>query len=202
MILSSAGYALLQSGGNILTEVTGTVKCERCRRKQATIHLTEIIREVKAELHLCEACARDFGLDSRLGSLSLSIPDIVSYLEPGAENGLQGQVYCHSCGSGLDDIQQSGMAGCDDCYRYLEKGLASVLARAGGGQAGYAGKIPLNARHSADEVRESMPVWGSGDTLADLRQQLARAVEAENYEQAARLRDLIKEQDGVCGREN
>ena len=52
--------------------------CELCKQTQATVHLTEIVNEQMAELHLCEACANQkgaqmeshFGLSELLGGLA------------------------------------------------------------------------------------------------------------------------------------
>ena len=55
--------------------------CERCKQREATVHLTEIIRNEKTEIHLCDSCARDMGLSSHGGGFSLTVSDMLSFLD-------------------------------------------------------------------------------------------------------------------------
>ena len=71
--------------------------CERCKKRDSTVHLTEIIKSVRSEVHLCEQCARDIGFNAKLSNYSLSIPDMLSFLDDDMAENDTG--VCPCCGS-------------------------------------------------------------------------------------------------------
>lgn len=156
------------------------MQCERCRHKDATVHLTEIIKGVRSEVHLCEQCARDIGLNSKLNSCSLSIPDMMSYLDEGAGSGR----VCRFCGSSDADLDSSGRVGCPHCYEALAEQIAALYPEV---LTPYGGKHPSSAK-DAPQVRHEEPEQSE----SYLKKQLDEAVREERYEDAAKLRDLIR----------
>ena len=157
------------------------MQCERCRHKDATVHLTEIIKGVRSEVHLCEQCARDIGLNSKLNSCSLSIPDMMSYLDEGAVG--NGEV-CRSCGCSSADLDGSGRVGCPHCYEDLAGPISALYPEV---MASYAGKHPSSVKADSP-VRQEPPE----QSASYLKKQLDEAVREERYEDAAKLRDLIR----------
>ncbi|MDR1668468.1 MAG: UvrB/UvrC motif-containing protein [Oscillospiraceae bacterium] len=87
---------------------------------------------------------------------------------------------CPTCGITLAEISQAGRAGCPDCYTYFSERLTPYIRRVHG-PAAHTGRIPRSAgAHIAKKRR-----------LAELREQLNAAIERQEFEQCAKLRDEI-----------
>ena len=119
------------------------MQCERCKNTEATIHLTEIIKDVKSEVHLCENCARGIGLNSKLSNFSLTIPEMLSFLDINEVEDYDDGSICKSCGLTFMNYSREGKLGCPDCYRYLSDSLKSVIFGYHGATK-YLGKHPSN----------------------------------------------------------
>jgi protein arginine kinase activator len=170
------------------------VQCENCGQRPATFHQTVIINGQTQETHLCQVCAQEKGLLAEMpyGEFSfpnLSIPDLLSsFLGQDPFAGLrtappqQAEPRCQSCGMTYSQFAESGRLGCAQCYDYLEPYLLPLIKRIHGTTA-HTGKAPKRTGGIARKKRE----------LAMLRKQLQDAVANERYEEAARLRDQIKQ---------
>jgi len=170
--------------------------CEICKKAEATIHLTEIIKDVKSEIHLCENCAREIGLNSKLSNFSISVPEMLTFLDVNDVEEKGDDTICRTCGLSFVDYSRNGKLGCQDCYRYLRDSLLSVIVSYHG-EKRHVGKLPGNICGSGSAV--SAPVSGerAGYTVAELRERLEKAVEEERYEDAAILRDRIRTLSGM-----
>ena len=171
--------------------------CERCKNIEATIHLTEIIKDVKSELHLCENCAREIGLNSKLSNFSLSIPEMLSFLDIDEVDEVVNGSVCKSCGLSFADYSRESKLGCPDCYRYLGESLKSVIA-------GYHGAVKHTGKHPNNpagitSVTYEKPVVPADPkkSMEELKTMLSRAVVDERYEEAALLRDKIRELEAL-----
>ena len=156
--------------------------CECCQEHEATIHLTQVVNGQSKELHLCEECAEQSGLNLQ-GVMSL--PEILFGLggQP-AERGGQDKT-CPHCHFRRNDFKKTARLGCPRCYETFVEELAPMLSAMHKGPQ-HVGKAPARARTATDNTAQQ----------AALQKQLAEAVKAENYEEAARLRDLIRETGG------
>ena len=157
--------------------------CDGCGKNPATVHLTEIVSDQMNELHLCEECARkksqdveqNFGLGDLLGGMA----DI-------NKNGKDKEavsVKCLNCGLTYADFKKIGRLGCGDCYNAFKKYLAPLLKRIHGSSQ-HVGKSPILAKKTLGSKKKI--------DIQELRDKLQRAVEQEQFEEAARLRDQIK----------
>ena len=156
--------------------------CELCKQSQATVHLTEIINDQMTELHLCEACANQKGaqVESHFG-----LSDMLSGLADFSKTQEPEEVStkaCPSCGMTYDDFRKVGRLGCADCYPTFKRSLGSLLKRIHGSPI-HVGKSP---------VRLIKPGKVAKTELLDLKKKLERAIENEEFEEAARLRDQIR----------
>ena len=156
--------------------------CELCKQSQATVHLTEIINDQMTELHLCEACANQKGaqVESHFG-----LSDLLSGLADFSKTQEPEEVAtkaCPSCGMTYDDFRKVGRLGCADCYPTFKRSLGSLLKRIHGSPI-HVGKSP---------VRLIKPSKIAKTELLDLKKKLERAIEHEEFEEAARLRDQIR----------
>lgn len=158
--------------------------CDVCAVNQATVHLTEIIDEQMTELHLCESCAKNksvemeqqFGLADLLAGLS----DLGKTSASGIKEDLR--LKCGACGLSYEDFKKIGRLGCSGCYDAFRKYLIPLLKRIHGSNKHY-GKMPLG---------QAKPVELKSE-LEELKARLQKAIQNEEFEEAARLRDTIKD---------
>lgn len=169
--------------------------CERCRDVEATIHLTEIIKDVKSEIHLCESCARDIGLNAKLSNFSLSVPEMLSFLDINELEDDAAQAVCRTCGLTFLDYSRDGKLGCSDCYLYLKESLRTIIAGYHG-TARHLGKHPLSLEEIPVRSIETIPDVPR-ETIDTLKARLQQAVIEERYEEAAVLRDRIRDYERI-----
>lgn len=158
--------------------------CDICGKNTATVHLTEIIDEQMNELHLCEECAREKSaqMEQQFG-LSDLLAGMAEFEKPTKEKELETvSIKCPNCGLSYADFKKIGRLGCGECYSAFKKYLAPLLRRIHGSAVHY-GKSPLKVVKVAKKKID----------LEDLRANLRKAIEMEAFEEAARLRDQIKE---------
>lgn len=168
------------------------MECERCKKAEATIHLTEIIKDVKSELHLCEACARDVGLNAKLSNFSLSVPEMLSFLDLNEVDQTADELRCKICNYTFIDYNKTGKLGCPDCYQSFAEPMKSIVSSYHGEQR-HIGKLPLYTIDSIKEPARVARVPEIKDSISDLQRQLEYALDEERYEDAAVLRDRLKE---------
>jgi len=159
--------------------------CSVCG-KPATVHLTEIIKGEKREIHLCEQCAREQEITIKT---QFTLPDLLQGLISAHLGGLTDELTklsCPACGMKYMDFRGEGRLGCPNDYEVFAKGLLPLVERIHGATR-HVGKAPRRAGQ-ADPRRQE---------LAELRTELRNAVKQEAYEEAARLRDLIREKENA-----
>lgn len=156
--------------------------CDICQKKQATVHLTEIVDEVMAELHLCEDCAREKSIKMEqqfsLGDLIAGLSDFGKQ----AEEIEKVKLICPSCGLSYEDFRKTGRLGCSDCYIAFKKYLASLLK-----------KIHGSSQHLGKTPSRLPKVVKMKSELQELKTRLQYLIETENFEEAAKVRDKIRE---------
>lgn len=167
------------------------MKCERCKKNDATIHLSEIVKDVKSEVHLCEHCARDVGLNTKGSGFSLSLPEMLTFLSVDDLVDYDNSQVCSTCGCSFSEYKQEGKLGCSDCYIFLESQIEGVISNYYG-EKQYSGKVPAN--YDIPEERNLIQVQDKTKySVAELKSELDIAVNEERYEEAALLRDRIIE---------
>ena len=152
------------------------MKCHHCE-SQATVHLTQIINGQMHKMDLCEACAQEKGVTN---PDNLSIGSLLSEDQSKVGAG-SASMTCESCGTTHQDFKKGGRLGCEACYHVFRPVLEPLLD---GMHAGikHLGKVP-----SRTVIKK-----GEQENEELLRSQLKQAVEEENYEKAAELRDRLK----------
>ncbi len=160
------------------------LNCDKCG-KPATVHLTEITNGQKAEKHLCEDCAVSEGITIKANvPISQLLEDFI--LQGSSEEGEGGGDHvCEICGLRFSEFRKKGLLGCSHDYDAFAQSLDPLLERTHEGATQHVGKVPRRA--GTDQKKMT--------SLLRLRAQLKSAVTAENYEQAAELRDHIKEME-------
>jgi protein arginine kinase activator len=161
------------------------MKCEICGLRDAVIHIRQIQKSSVNELHICEECAQEKGLIKEEES-EISISNLLSGLidnkdisgteEPGEA--------CPRCGMKPEDFRKRGKFGCAECFHTFQKDVRSILSQMTG-RTHHMGKLPRS---------EAVPV-PEGPDRETLAIELREAIEREDYEAAALLRDKIRELD-------
>ncbi len=159
--------------------------CQNCGKYDATTHVKRIINGETAEAHLCTDCARALGYTDAFGGFGNTFSELLgSFFGEPAKLGVSSRaVRCEKCGNTFNDIVNSGKLGCADCYKTFYDKLLPSLQRIHG-KTRHVGKAPT--------VRQG-DVQAPKNSLIQLESQLKEAIENQDFEQAAVLRDKIKE---------
>ena len=154
------------------------MKCQRCP-KQATLHITEVLGDERfEEAHLCEECAKKY----------LYEPPNAKKNAKGGEGAIEGgedaigEKQCEACGLKFVEFRNHGRLGCPHDYDSFREDLMPLLESVHG-ETKHAGKAPHKLPRNP----------GSQLELAQLRKKLLQFVTDEQYEEAARIRDRIKQ---------
>jgi protein arginine kinase activator len=154
------------------------MNCQRCP-KQATLHITEVLGEDRfEEVHLCEACAKKYLYEPQPNKHAKGSSSEVGAVEEESAIGAK----CPACGITFVEFRNHGRFGCPHDYDVFKAELLPLLESVHGDNR-HAGKTPRRAPRTITAQAE----------LAQLRQRLQTLVSEENYEEAARVRDRIKE---------
>lgn len=158
--------------------------CDICGKNPATVHLTEIIDNQMNELHLCEECAhqKSAAMEQQFG-LSDLLAGMAEYGKPSKEDE-PANAKCPNCALTYADFKKVGRLGCGECYTAFKRYLAPLLKRIHGSSQ-HTGKAAFSPANPPSPKKK--------EGLQELREQLQKAVKAEAFEEAARIRDRIKE---------
>ena len=151
--------------------------CERCHKNQATAVLTQTVNGRTTTEHLCAECAYMNGITGLFNGFPFS--QMMSNLEK--VNGTSGK-RCPKCGASLDEIIETGRIGCSECYRVFRAELMPTIQNIHG-KATHVGKRPQAFKKEIPEKTR----------MEQLRDDLQTAIQQENFENAAKLRDQIRD---------
>lgn len=156
------------------------MQCCICKEKPATVHLTQIVGDKMQKLDMCEDCAKAKGIND---PTSFAMADLMLGLGAAqeVEQAVGVELKCPRCGFSQADFKKSGRLGCPECYQTFAEGLAGLLKTMHKGTR-HLGKAPEALRKSRE----------SADRLKTLQKKLAKAIDTEDFELAAQLRDQIK----------
>lgn len=161
------------------------MQCDHCQERPAAIHLTQIVNNSVTTVHLCDQCAAEKGVQTGATVAKFPLSDFLASMGKGAASQLppgDTATACESCGATLQDFRDTGRLGCARCYDEFSQHLRDLLRRLHG---------------SSQHVGEHYAAAGNteqkgGPSMRELRERLQRAVESENFELAAELRDRIR----------
>lgn len=166
--------------------------CDECGKNKATVHLTEIVNDQISKLNLCEACAKERGQDVEqhfgIADLLAALSDAgASPAQPAAAGASHGtKTKCSHCGLTYEDFKKIGRLGCGACYQVFRPSLTALLKRIHGSTQ-HLGKSP-----SPSQEKEYRLVSRLQEDLEAAKKELSKAVNKEEFEEAASLRDKIK----------
>lgn len=170
--------------------------CQKCYKKTASVFISSIINGKETRIYLCDECAKDYSLLNFNFQDLFSIKDVIDKFKEDEDiskeekkenllmidnNSEEKSITCPNCYSTYDEYRQTGKLGCSRCYEIFKKQLKPILKNIYGYEE-YIGKTPKkddNHIYISKEIRI-------------LKEDLNRAIEREEYEKAADIRDKIK----------
>ncbi len=156
--------------------------CCFCKQKEAKVHYSKVEGNKIQKLDMCEECAKQKGFDDptayALADLLLGLGATQEF--EGATGGTE--LKCPKCGFSQTDLKKSGRLGCPECYNTFASGLENLLKSMHKGTR-HVGKVPMAAQQTRDIT----------ERIKSLQKRLDKAIQDENFEQAALLRDEIKQ---------
>ena len=182
--------------------------CEKCKQREATVHKQAIVNGVSHSEHLCSECAakennswlgdfnqffnNDFFSDQSMGNWFQPFFQSMSSSMPTKQLGKVDA--CPQCGTTWEEFQRNGLLGCSECYNHFANVLPPLLRRLHG-QAEHIGKKPQQATEAVKQETATPTEAPAMTEKEKLQKAMREAVETENFEEAARLRDQIKALD-------
>lgn len=160
--------------------------CEVCQQNPVTVHMQQIINGEKKELHLCQECSAKMEMPISFNDFFQGFIDSIfsSYIENRSDSGQAPGVRCPACNMSYAEFKKAGRFGCGSCYTSFKKEMDALFKSIQGSNK-HNGKFPHKFGQELLNKRK----------LENLRGLLLKAVENEEYEEAASLRDQIKEME-------
>ena len=155
--------------------------CENCKERDAVVTVTQVRNGAVTQRPLCQECAQEQGVETSVATKS-PIGDFLQAVHQQSLTVPGDQGTCHFCGATTRDFRASGRLGCARCYGAFERSLRELLRRLHG-----------NSRHVGRRYEPPAPeVIEAASLVGQLKDRLRRAVEAEQFELAAELRDRLR----------
>jgi protein arginine kinase activator len=158
--------------------------CDSCRQHSAELTVTEVDKHGKsATLHLCAECARERGVTAQ-GADKVAVAEVLLELKNRVKDDDR-KLICPNCKLTYADFQASSRLGCAECYNAFAERLLPLIKRIHGA-----------VKHTGRALPEDRGAATRSFEVQRLRRELHAAIEAENYEQAAAVRDRIRRAGG------
>jgi protein arginine kinase activator len=160
------------------------MRCDYCGEDDAIVHLTQLHDGEMKNLHLCKSCAGKNGINLE-DPVSLADLLMKAGQVPADEQPVADEAKCPQCHMRLSDFKKTSRLGCPACYVSFADELAPLLMGLHKSQC-HAGKAPSSVRHEREFL----------DRAEQVSSRLRSAIAAEQFEEAARLRDELKQLRG------
>ncbi|GAC1477157.1 MAG: hypothetical protein NVS1B4_19370 [Gemmatimonadaceae bacterium] len=156
--------------------------CDNCHERESVVELIRSTGEGMTKLHLCERCAAEQGVEPTVSTPKHPLGEFLQAVQQQLTTSPAEATRCEFCGTTLKDFRATGRWGCAQCYSTFESSMRELLRRVHG-----------HSKHVGLQYTAPDPGTGGSDSpLGDLRERLRRAVESEQFELAADLRDRIR----------
>ena len=162
--------------------------CQSCGSNTATTYVKTIINGVLTEYALCPDCAKKLGYADLFGDWGLNFGALLGGLSGKQEDASHGVTACEFCGATFEDIAKTGMVGCAHCYKTFYDRLIPSIQRIHG-NAVHQGKKPGSG---AIVLRPKTDIRPVESELEIKQKEMEKAIQEQNFEYAALLRDEIK----------
>jgi len=156
--------------------------CDSCSERDAVVHLTTIENNAVHQLHLCERCAAERGVETTVATPKHPLGEFLHEVHAKVASANPDTARCTFCNTTMADFRATGRWGCARCYTNFEAGIRELLRRVQG-----------NHRHVGRSYRPPLSEsLERAAALGELKDRLRRAIENEQFELAADLRDRIR----------
>ena len=161
--------------------------CNHCNKKEATFHYKTVSKGKTTEMHLCNDCAHELGLTDKYSDIfgdGMNVNSILNQFfalsgkKPVQDNSLK----CSECGMDFKRFNSTGLLGCEKCYDVFADAVETMMQRTQGATV-HNGKI---SGPDSEEIKKQ-------NEIGRLKSELQKAILEEKYEDAAKLRDMIKD---------
>ena len=171
------------------------MKCQMCGKNPATTYVKIIVNGELTEYAPCGECAQKAGYGNFLYPFALDFNSLLGSFFGNPVPEMTDTVRCPGCGSSFGEIAQSGKVGCAECYNTFRDRMMPSIQRIHGNTKHF-GKRP-SSRALRVKPEAKLSVAPQEDTeLSRKRKELREAVESQDFERAAVLRDEIKALEG------
>jgi protein arginine kinase activator len=156
--------------------------CEVCKEADAVIQLTVSSGSGVTQLHLCEKCAAERGVETTIAIPKPALGDFLQTVHQQMSLGQGDAVRCTFCSASARDFRSTGRLGCARCYAAFETSLRELLRRVHG-----------SSQHAGRRYEPPMGTESerTGEVV-ELRERLKRAIASEQFELAATIRDQLR----------
>jgi protein arginine kinase activator len=180
--------------------------CSQCKQNEASVHFSGIVNGKSLNLELCEACAKASGLVAPLSGFGAGdfftspfsfataapalgdIMDFLSNWHAKSPNKPVVKENCPACHWSMVDFQKTGRMGCSECYLHFETETKNMLKKIHGMTTHKGKEAPTEVAKAKVRDKEKL--------VAKIRAALKKAIEDEQFEEAAALRDKLREMEG------
>lgn len=161
------------------------MRCEICGQNEAKVHLTDIVNNTKKEFLLCRDCAQEKGVSIQpylKEHKQMSLPEFFGAAKEiqETEQKTTDVDTCPRCSISYDQFRSGGKFGCSHDYEVFRDRIDYLIDKIHGDDQ-HRGRAPLQRK-----TQESFE-----NDIVILRKELRRAIDQEQYEKAANIRDRI-----------
>ena len=161
------------------------MQCQKCKKNVATIRLTQIVNNEKVTFQICKDCAAEMGFHSPLDNVPFPLAEILSGMVqqqfPKKKRDNMPEITCQKCGLTFEAFSRQGRFGCGECYGAFRPRLEMIMRKLHGSSL-HKGKLPATDEGKSGAIKEEERL----DT------ELKKAIESEDFERAADLRDKLQ----------
>ena len=155
--------------------------CDMCKLNEAKVSVEQVADGVTKNIYLCPACSQRLGFGMFSKTIDISITKILGSDDEDNDDGRKSE-QCPVCGLSFREIESKKMMGCPECFSFFKAEIMEIL-----------GKKKKNLKYSGFITDEqSSETFFETHSSEELHEELKKAVETEDYERAAALRDEIK----------
>ncbi|WP_099156822.1 UvrB/UvrC motif-containing protein [Virgibacillus ndiopensis] len=177
------------------------MECQECQKRPATLHFTQVMNGTKKEVHVCEVCAKEKGYmtyPEEGYSLHNLLTDLFNF-ESAPLGNTSGDTFmppkelqCPQCEMTFTEFKRVGKFGCATCYHTFSNRLDPIFRRVHSGNTKHHGKLPKRKGGDLHAKKQ----------MESLKTELKHLIENEAFEEAATVRDKIKDLEKQMRGEN
>ncbi len=158
--------------------------CFNCHKEVAEVRITKVEGSQVSDIYLCQKCAAEYSKYQKPPEVVFSLSDIFENIlkgEKGKSQKTEQGIICSECGLNYETFKKTGLLGCSACYSSFSKLIIPLLRRIHGSTE-HTGKSSSKIDFRTESTLK----------VEELKKELDNAVEKEDFEKAAVLRDKIK----------